>query len=77
MISKPIETEKAQGATPTNLSRFVNVPRLNTHLTPFGIDDTRTIGTDKSGLRLALECIDDLYYATNIRFTNKIRQVAQ
>ena len=77
MISKLIETENTQGTTPTNLSRFMNVSRLNSHLTPFGIDNTRTIGTNKSGLGLALECIDDLYYATSIRFTDKTRQAAQ
>lgn len=41
----------------------MNVAGLNTHFAPFGINDTGAIGTDKSGLGLALEGINDLLYA--------------
>ena len=49
-----------QGRIHTNLSGFVNVPRLDTNFASLGVNDTRTVGTNKAGLCLVLERICDL-----------------
>lgn len=47
----------------TNPSGLVDVPRLDTNLASFGVNDTWTVGTNKTRLRLVLECVGNLTHA--------------
>ena len=56
MIKCGIEAERG----PTDVSRLVNVTRLDAHFAALRVDDTRTVGANKSRLGLTPQGVRDL-----------------
>lgn len=58
--SKVSDSETRYSGGLADLSRPVDVTRLDAHLASKRVDDTGTIGSDKTRFRLALESVHDL-----------------
>ena len=53
-------SQRNQGRKHTDFPGFVDVSRLDTNFASLGVDDTRTVGTNETGLRLVLERVGNL-----------------